>query len=159
MSGTWRWRTGLPLDVRQTLDPTGSFQQIGRPDQVGEFVRLDPNKVRTFTLADGRSVTGRFAFDPTAFARVTPKSFDELRAGTVSRNTFTTKGFQQWDLRLGRPVATGETTSFYIGLDFINLFGNKNWAAPFNNIDDPFFGIVRTEGLGRVFQATMRFIF
>jgi hypothetical protein len=91
--------------------------------------------------------------------RVTPKGFDELRAGTASRNAYTTKGFQQWDLRLGRPVATGETTSFYIGLDFINLFWNKNWAAPFNNIDDPFFGIVRTEGLGRVFQATMRFIF
>ncbi len=159
MSGTWRWRTGLPLDIRQTLDSTGSFERIGRPDLVSEFQRLDPSETRTFTLADGRSVTGRFAFDPTVFQPVVPKNFDELRPGTVPRNAFTTQGFQQWDLRLARPVAVGETTSFYLGFDFINIFGNQNWAAPFNNIDDPYFGIVRTAGLGRVFQATVRFIF
>jgi hypothetical protein len=150
---------GLPLDIRQTQDPTASFEKIGRPDLAGEFVLLDPSEVRTFTLRDGRTLSGRFAFDPTVFQRVTPTSFTDLRPGSVGRNAFTSRGFQQWDLRLARPVAVSESTSLYFGADFINLFGNKNWGTPFNNIDDPYFGIVRAEGLARTLQATIRFIF
>jgi len=159
MAGTWRWRSGLPLDIRQTQDPTASFERIGRPDLTGEFRLLDPGEVRTFTLADGRTLSGHFAFDPTVFQRVTPTSFDNLRPGNVGRNAFTGRPFQQWDLRLARPVAVSETKSLYFGADFINIFGNKNWGAPFNNIDDPYFGIVRAEGLARTIQATIRFLF
>ena len=159
VSGIWRWRAGLPLDIRQIQDPTFSFVAIGRPDQIGEFRRLDPSKTQTFSLADGRTITGRFAFDPTAFQRVVPTDFDELRPGTVQRNDFTSQGFQQWDFRVTRPWPLGESMSTTIGLDLLNVFDNKNWDLPFQNIDHPFFGVVRTEGLSRTFQANVRFNF
>ena len=126
---------------------------------MGEFRRLDPSAVRSFTLADGRTVTGRFAFDPTAFEPVVPTNFDELREGTTPRNGFRMLGFQQWDLRLSKVVAISETTSIDAGFDMLNVFNNKNWDAPFSNIDHPYFGIVRTEGLDRTFQLAVRFRF
>ena len=159
ISGTWRYRTGLPLDVRQTQDPTFSFERVGRPDLVGQFQRLDPSEVRTFTLDDGREVTGRFAFDPTVFERVEPTDFDELRPGTVARNQFTTHGFQQWDMRFAKALSLNEVLSANVGVDFINVFNNKNWDMPFSNIDHPFFGVVRTEGLDRTLQLNFRLQF
>jgi hypothetical protein len=159
ISGIWRWRSGLPLDIRQTKDPTYSFQRLGRPDLTGEFQLLDPGEVRTFTLQDGRTITGRFAFDPTVFKRVDPTSFSEVRPGTVTRNQFRMQSFQQWDLRLTRPIAVGEILSSDLSFDFLNVFNNRNWDAPFANIDSPYFGIVRTEGLARTFQLSLRLIF
>jgi hypothetical protein len=159
ISGLWRWRSGLPLDIRQTKDPTYSFQRIGRPDLVGEFRLLDPSDVRTFTLQDGRTITGRFAFDPTVFQKVEPEAFSELRPGTATRNAFRMQGYQQWDLRLTRQVAVSEVFSADFSFDFFNVFNNRNWDFPFTNIDHPYFGIVRTEGLARTFQLSLRLIF
>ncbi len=159
VSGIWRFHSGLPLDIRQAEDPTFSFVRVGRPDLVGEFQRLDPGRERTFTLSDGREVTGRFAFDPTAFEAVVPTNFDELRPGTLGRNAVRMHGFQQWDLRIGRQVATGETTSIDFGIDLLNAFNNRNWATPSTNVDASFFGIVRSEGLPRTFQLNVRFRF
>ena len=159
ISGLWRFHSGLPLDIRQTEDPTFSFVLVGRPDLVGEFQRLNPNRERTFTLAGGRSATGRFAFDPTAFQPVAPTDFDERRQGTLGRNAVRMHGFQQWDLRIGRRVATGETTSLDFGIDLLNAFNNRNWGAPSTNVDDPFFGIVRSQGLPRTWQLNVRFLF
>jgi hypothetical protein len=158
-SGTWRYRSGIPLDIRQTQDPTFSFIRIGRPDIVGEFQQLDPSEIRTFTLPSGITQTGRFAFDPTVFQPVEPTDFDELRPGTVQRNQFPSHSFQQWDMRFARPIAVSEVLSATVGFDILNVFGNKNWALPFRNVDHPYFGIVRTEGLGRTFQLNARFTF
>jgi hypothetical protein len=133
--------------------------RTGRPDLVGEFRLLDPDVVRTFEFSDGRRVTGHFAFDPTTFQKVFPKDFNETRPGNVSRNAFRTRGFQQWDLRVSRPISVSEAMSVDFGVDIINVLNFKNWDAPFGNIDHPYFGIVRSEGLGRTFQATLRFIF
>lgn len=159
INGIWRWRSGLPLDIRQTKDPTYSFQRLGRPDLIGEFQLLDANEVRTFTLQDGRTITGRFAFDPTVFQRVDPTNFNELRPGTVTRNQFRMQGYQQWDLRLTREITVGEMLSTDFSLDFLNVFNNKNWDFPFTNIDQPYFGIVRTEGLARTVQVSLRLVF
>ncbi len=159
VSGVWRWRSGLPLDIRQTEDPTFTFERVGRPDIVGEFERLDPSRTRTFTLQDGRTVTGRFAFDPTVFQAVEPTDFSETRPGNLGRNAFRMHGFQQWDLRLSRPFNLSEQVSTEFGFDFLNVFGNKNWAAPFANIDDPYFGVVRSEGVNRTLQVVIRLDF
>ena len=159
VSGTWRHRSGLPLDIRQTQDPTFSFQRVGRPDITGQFQRLNPGEIRTFTLADGRQITGRFAFDPTVFERVEPTDFDQLRPGNVERNQFSTRGFQQWDMRVARPFSLNETLTASVGVDFVNIFNHKNWDLPFNNIDHPFFGVARTGGLNRTLQLNMRFLF
>lgn len=159
VSGLWRWRSGLPLDIRQTEDPTFTFENIGRPDIVGEFQRLDPSVERTFTLADGRTVTGRFAFDPTVFERVEPTDFDETRPGNVGRNAFRMHGFQQWDLRIARPFNVAEAASAEFAFDLFNVLGSRNWAAPFTNIDSAYFGVVRTEGLRRTFQLDLRLNF
>lgn len=159
VSGLWRWRSGLPLDIRQNEDPTFTFTNVGRPDIVGQFRSLDPSVERTFTLADGRTVTGRFAFDPTVFQRVEPTDFDETRPGNVGRNAFRMHGYQQWDLRIARPLAIAEQVSAEFGLDLFNVFGNHNWAAPFSSVDDPYFGVVRSEGLRRSYQAEIRLRF
>ena len=159
ISGIWRYRSGLPLDGRQTQDPTYSFVRVGRPDQVAPYRRLDPSEVRTFTLASGRTVTGRFAFDPTVFTPVVPTDFPQLRQGTAARNGYEMQGFQQWDLRISRPVAVTEAVDIEFGLDLLNAFNQRNWAAPFANIDHPYFGVVRSEGLGRTVQLAVRFSF
>ncbi len=159
VSGLWRWRSGLPLDIRQTEDPTFTFENIGSPDIVGEFRRLDPSIERTFTLADGRTVTGRFAFDPTVFRRVEPTDFDETRPGNVGRNAFRMHGFQQWDLRIARPFDVAEAVSAEFALELFNVLGSRNWARRFSNIDSPYFGIVRTEGLRRTYQVDLRIRF
>ncbi len=159
VSGIWRWRSGLPLDVRQTQDPTYTFQQVGRPDRVSQYKRLDPDTVRTFAMASGQPLTGHFAFDPTAFRAVRPTSFFELRQGTSRRNEYRLAGFQQWDFRVARPVETGEQFSMELGFDVLNAFGNRNWAVPFSNVDDVHFGVARMGGLGRTLQAVVRLRF
>ena len=93
------------------------------------------------------------------FQRVEPTDFDELRSGNVGRNQFTTGGFQQWDMRVAKAISLNEALSANVGLDFINLFNNKNWDLPFNNIDHPFFGVVRMEGLDRTLQLSVRLQF
>ena len=111
ISGIWRFRSGLPLDVRQTEDPTFSFERVGRPDAIGTYGRLNPSEARTFTRSDGRVVSGRFAFDPNVFQAVVPTKFDELRQGTLGRNALRMHGFQQWDLRIAKSLAVSETMS------------------------------------------------
>ncbi len=159
VSGIWRLRSGLPLDIRQAEDPTFTFERVGRPDRVGVFRLLDPTQMRTFPAADGREVSGRFAFDPTAFSPVRPTDFDETRPGTSKRNAYRLPSFQQWDLRVSRPIETSELLTMELGFDLLNVFNNKNWAAPFANIDHPFFGIVRQEGVGRVYQIALKLQF
>ncbi len=159
VSGIWQWRSGLPLDVRQAQDPTYTFQQVGRPDRVGPYQRLNPGTSRTFTNASGQPVPGHYGFDPTVFRAVRPTSFFELRQGTSGRNEYRLAGFQQWDFRLTRPLETGERFSMELGFDVLNAFGSRNWAAPFSNIDHVYFGIARMAGLGRTVQAALRFRF
>ena len=104
-------------------------------------------------------MTGRFAFAPTAFRRVEPTDFPEPRPGNVGRNAFRMHDYQQWDLRIARQLEIAEAVSAEIGLDLFNVFGNRNWAAPFSSVDHPYFGVVRTEGLRRTYQAEIRLRF
>jgi len=159
VSGVWRLRSGLPLDVRQREDPTFTFVRAGRPDVTAPFRALDPAEIRTFTLPDGRTLTGRFAFDPTVFTAVVPTAFDETRPGNVGRNAFRMRGYQQWDVRLARAVNVAEGVAVEFGLDMINVFGNRNWDAPFSAVEDAAFGLVRGEGIGRSYQAVLRLEF
>jgi hypothetical protein len=149
----------LPLDIRQKEDPTFTFVRVGRPDIVAPFQSLDPSEERTFTLSDGRVVTGRFAFDPTVFEPVVPGTFTETRPGNVGRNAFRMRGYQQWDVRLSRSVNVAEGVAAEFGIDLMNLFGNKSWDRPFETVEDPSFGIVRRNGLGRSYQAVVRLDF
>jgi hypothetical protein len=152
-------RSGLPLDIRQSEDPTFTFVRVGRPDVTAPFEALDPAEVRTFALPDGRALTGRFAFDPTIFTAVAPTTFDETRQGNVGRNAFRMRGYQQWDVRLFRAVNVAEGVAVEFGLDMINVFGNRNWDAPFSTVEDAAFGIVRGEGIDRTYQAVIRLEF
>jgi hypothetical protein len=54
-------------------------------------------------------------------------------------------------------IAEGVAVDF--GLDMINVFGNRNWDAPFSTVEDAAFGIVRGEGIGRSYQAVIRLEF
>ncbi len=159
VSGVWRWRSGLPLDIRQTEDPTYTFQQVGRPDRIDTYRQLDPGSLQTFAMGSGQDLNARFAFDPTTFRAVRPRSFHDVRQGSSTRNEYRMAGFQQWDFRVSRPVEAGELLSMELGFDVLNAFGNRNWAAPFSNIDHVYFGVARMSGLGRTVQAAMRLRF
>ena len=159
LSGIWRWRSGLPLDIRQADDPSYTYQQVGRPDRVAPFTAFDPAGLRSFPQADGRELTAHFAFDPTAFSAVRPRDFDEVRQGSSRRNAYRLSGFQQWDLRIARPVEALEGISLELGLDLLNAFGHQNWAEPFRNVDDAYFGVSRQAGLGRTVQVAARLRF
>ena len=159
VSGIWRWRSGLPLDIRQTEDPSYTFEQVGRPDRVGAFAQFDANEIRSYALVGDRRVTGHFAFDPTVFQAVRPTSFEEVRQGSSRRNEYRMAGFQQWDLRISRLFQAAEQVSVELGFDLLNAFGNRNWAEPFGNIDHVYFGVARMSGLGRTTQAALRLRF
>ena len=159
VSGIWRWRSGLPLDIRQAEDPSYTFEQVGRPDRIGAFARLDASKIRTYALVGGREVTGHFAFDPTVFRAVRPTSFEGVRQGSSKRNEYRMAGFQQWDLRIARLFQAAEGISTELGFDLLNAFGNRNWAEPFGNVDHVYFGVARMSGLGRTAQAVVRLRF
>ncbi len=159
ISGVWRLRSGLPLDIKQNEDPTYTFQRVGRPDRIGNYNILDPSSPQTFTLQEGRSISGRFAFDPTVFQAVRPTNFNQTRQGTSLRNEYRMRGFQQWDMRFSRPIETTELVSLEIGFDLLNVFNSRNWSEPFSTIDHSFFGIVRLQGFGRTFQGVLKLVF
>jgi hypothetical protein len=53
VAGVTSFRSGLPLNIIQSVDPTGLGVANNRPDIVGAFVKLDPRPVRTFVLPNG----------------------------------------------------------------------------------------------------------
>ena len=110
-------------------------------------------------MASGQPLSGHFAFDPGVFRAVRPTSFHEVRQGTSLRNEYRLAGSQQWDFRIARALEAGELVSMELGVDLLNAFGSRNWAAPFSNIDHVYFGIARMSGLGRTVQAAMRLRF
>ena len=130
VSGIWRWRSGLPLDIRQSEDPSYTFEQVGRPDRIGSFTPFNPHQVRSYALVGDRQVTGHFAFDPTVFRAVRPTSFEEVRQGNSRRNEYRMPGFQQWDLRVSRPIEATELVSMEIGFDLLNAFGKPQLGRP-----------------------------
>ena len=62
-------------------------------------------------------------------------------------------------MRFAKALSLNEVLSANVGVDFINVFNNKNWDMPFSNIDHLFFGVVRTEGLDRTLQLNFRLQF
>ena len=81
VGGIVRMGSGIPYNIRNDVDSTLQGIATGSPDLIAPFRKLDPRQVQTFTLPNGRKVTGNFLFDPTVFRSVFPNNPDEARLG------------------------------------------------------------------------------
>jgi hypothetical protein len=65
--------------------------------------------------------------------------------GNLGRNRFTTPGFFEWDMRIGKRIAIGERMKVDVLADVFNLFNRTNIAAV-NQLCDPAAGSTCTAG-------------
>jgi hypothetical protein len=128
-SGDFQLRSGLPLDIRNSVDSTLIGAEPGTPDIIGPFRRLDPREVQTFTMPNGRQQTGNFVFDPTVFQPLYPDNPEEARAGNLGRNSFTGPGMNQVNLSLMKRFDFAERRRIEVRADFLNLFNHTQFIV------------------------------
>jgi hypothetical protein len=139
------------------------MRALAWPDIIGPFVEFDPREVRTFKLPNGRTRTGNFLFDPTAFAVLRPTGPEEARPGTLGRNVFTGMGIDNVDLSFLRRFSLSERQHLEFRTDVTNLFNHTqftSYAYPRALVaNDQSFGITtRTHGPRRI-QFLIRYNF
>lgn len=155
-------RSGSPYNIRNPNDPTLRGLDIGTPDLVGPIRRLNPRQVRAFTLPNGRTVTGNFAFDPTAFRIVNPGNASQARQGTLGRNVVNAPGEASVDLSLLKRVRFREHQRVEIRADFSNLLNHAQFGIAFPGqmvVNNPFFGQVRKTSGARRVQFVLKYGF
>jgi len=155
MSGILEFRSGLPLDIYQTSDPTLSQGDHGVPDLVGDFRRVDPRKAQT-PPSGGLSQRGNFFFDPSAF-RVVPVTL--ARNGNLPRMSFDGPGFDMWSVSIAKTYRIAASQQIVLRADIRNLFNHANFDSPNVVADSALFGQVTSAAPGRTVQYSVRFVF
>jgi outer membrane receptor protein involved in Fe transport len=165
LSGITEIRSGIPIDISQTNDPTLTgrvFSRLGRPDIIGDFTRLDPRQQRTITVR-GVRFTGHFLFDPRAFRPVDVQQIDETnaRAGSLGRNMFDGPGINLTSLSIIKKFALSESQRLTLRADIRNLFNRAHFLPDSHSVrvDDPLFGQVSSSAPGRNVQLSLRYNF
>ncbi len=143
-TGVFQLRTGLPLDIINSVDSTLIGAEPGTPDITGPFRPLNPREVHTYTMPNGREQTGNFIFDPTVFQPLYPQSPEEARPGNLGRNSFTGPGRNQIDLSLMKRFDFGERHHIDVRVDFLNLLNHTQFIVMYRDgfvVDDPTLGM------------------
>ncbi len=130
VSGIVRMASGIPYNFRNDFDSTLRGISPGSPDLIAPFRKLDPRQVHTFTLPNGRTVTGNFLFDPTVFRTVFPKSVEEARLGNLGRNVFTGPGVNNVDLSLLKEIVLKDRQRLDFRVDLVNVFNHAQCDFP-----------------------------
>jgi hypothetical protein len=118
LSGTFRTRTGFPLDVISADHPFGlGFDNDVRPDLVPGV-----------PVWNGRELN-RAAF-----------SIPVGRQGTLGRNALRGFGLTQLDLALQRDFVAGESARVQFRIEAYNLTNTTNFADPVRILSSPLFG-------------------
>jgi hypothetical protein len=127
VSGISNFATGTPANPSFSLtgDPTGTGKTSSRPDLVAPIQYLDPRQDRTFTLPNGRTMTGSFFFDPTVSFRMPPTG----RYGNSSRNVLRAPGMNQWDVSLFKNFPIGEKARVQFRAESFNFFNHTQFSA------------------------------
>ncbi len=161
LSGSVQVRSGPPLQILNPYDSTLQGYAQTTPDIIGSFQRLDPRVVRTFKLPNGRTATGNFFFDPTAFKVVKPTGPETARLGNLGRNAFTGLGADNVDLSLARDFHLRERQRVEIRIDASNALNHAQFfaQAASTNVNNAMFGrVVGTTGPRRL-QFQLRYSF
>ena len=119
MGGITQFRSGFPFEVLGNSFDVN--RKLGRADQVGPFRTLDPRKVRTFEV-DGKTATGNFFFDPTAFRDPGDQK------GSLGRNVFSGPGINLTSLSLSRSARIRDHHEVELRADMSNLFNHANFS-------------------------------
>ncbi|OLE52474.1 MAG: hypothetical protein AUG51_17950 [Acidobacteria bacterium 13_1_20CM_3_53_8] len=84
----------------------------------------------------------------------------QIRFGTLARNTFTGPGFVRTDMSVFKNTAIRENLRLQIGMEFFNLFNQTTFTVPNNNIDDAgSFGRFDAALPARVIQYRVKLLF
>ncbi|HJQ68371.1 MAG TPA: carboxypeptidase regulatory-like domain-containing protein [Blastocatellia bacterium] len=159
-SGITEIRSGLPMDIAQSIDTTLTGRSpFGNPDIVRPFVRLDPRNPQTIVVA-GATQTGNYFFDPGSFRAVTGNQPPQIRAGTLGRNAFDGPGLSLTSLSIVKKIRLTESHQILLRSDIRNLFNQANFDAPSLLADNPFtFGKVTRAAPGRNVQLSLKYLF
>jgi hypothetical protein len=160
ISGITEFRSGLPMDINQSLDTTLTGRYlVGNPDFVGPYIRLDPRKYQTIVV-DGVPQTGNFFFNPNAFQAVAVNDYKQARAGTLGRNVFDGPGLNLWSVSIVKRFRISEPHQIVFRSDIRNVFNHANFQTPSLRANDSFtFGQVSLAAPGRNVQISLRYSF
>lgn len=119
VSGTFRSRTGFPIDVISADNPFGlGFDNDVRPD-----------------LVPGVPIWIGRQLNPAAF------SVPVGRQGSLGRNAITGFGLTQLDLAVQRDLVTSEQTRLQFRVEAYNVTNTPNYADPVRMLSSPLFGM------------------
>jgi len=86
---------------------------------------LDPRQTRTFTLPNGRAVTGNFYFDPTVSFRLPAAGM----YGNSAPNLIRGPGMHNWDVSVFKNFALRETVRVQFRAEFFNFFNHTSFSG------------------------------
>ena len=128
LSGITNMTSGRALTPSFSLsgDPIGSGKTSTRPDFVAPVVTVgDPRVNRTFTLPNGRTITGNFFFDPTVSFRLPPQG----RYGNASPGVIRGPGMNNWDVSLFKSFRIRERVRVQFRAEFFNFFNHVSFSG------------------------------
>jgi len=168
-SGTIVFSTGAPETVYDGFDANGDFYNNDRPNLVnpkapftsigidGAQLGLTPGSIYSFNDCVYNGVCN--PADPNTFHFVIPGSGN----GNLGRNTFTSPGFQNWNLSMQKTVKLKERYTFMVRGEFYNAFNHPNLGIPnlkiFNSTSTSFDNLANTINGGRVVVLWGKFSF
>jgi hypothetical protein len=177
-SGTITFSTGAPETIIDNFDANGDGFNNDRPsvDNLKVPINysaacLDPNG--TCNTGVGFSVDGvtftdfnsSFGFDPkTGNFTATKNDFHYYvvlgQNGNLGRNTFTSPGFQFWNLSAQKTIKFKERYNFILRGEFYNAFNHPNLGIPNLRLTSPNFGDTSgTRNGGRIVVLWGKFSF
>jgi hypothetical protein len=136
------------------VNPKAPFTSIGID---GAQLGLTPGSIYSFNDCVYNGVCN--PADPNTFHFVIPGSGN----GNLGRNTFTSPGFQNWNLSMQKTVKLKERYTFMVRGEFYNAFNHPNLGIPnlkiFNSTSTSFDNLANTINGGRVVVLWGKFSF
>jgi Carboxypeptidase regulatory-like domain/TonB-dependent Receptor Plug Domain len=127
LAGINNFTSGLNFTPSFSLagDPTGTGKTSIRPDLVSPIRTLDPRQVQTFTLPNGRAITGNFFFDPSVSFRLPAPG----RYGNSAPSVIRGPGMNNWDLSLFKNIPIREQLRMQFRAEVFNFFNHVSFSA------------------------------
>ncbi len=161
LSGIGNFTSGRTFTPGFSLsgDPTGAGKTSIRPDFVAPVRHLDPRRIQTFPLPNGRTISGNFFFDPTVSFRLPPAGSYGNSAPGVIRGP----GMNNWDVSLFKNFRQGERFNIQFRAEFFNFFNHTSFSSigvglPATATDNPF-GQVTAVAPARILQLGLKVAF
>jgi hypothetical protein len=138
LNGTFAAQSGQPFTILTGVDTNGNGGGGDRANfnPSGTFSQ-DPitGNLRTFS---NPLLTGRY-FVPVVGANGLPVA-NSVGNGTVGRNTLRGQGLTNWDMGLIKRIKLWESKEISLRVDAFNIFNQRYFGNPINNMSSPLFG-------------------